>query len=944
MKWLGGLFLVMATACGSSTSSSGGTTATNDTVADVGLADDATAVDDTGSVTPTDVVASDGLADATTDPDAIPAADTQPGSDTLGDATTGDDTIATDVKPACSSTTCDDGDPCTDDGCDAAGACVHGPKPGCGNTPIPCTASTDCTAGTCNTALHICVACQKNADCGGTGVCIAQKCVSATPCASDGQCKAANQVCEKTLGFCADCAVSTDCKLTETCTAGKCVPAPTKCASSKDCPGILVCDKGAGICVGCVLPGDCGSTESCLAGQCVPKTCTTPICQGDNVWNCNADGSGYVAAPTSCDDGQVCTTDLCAPGTGCVHGANNAPCSDGDACTTGDACAASKCVSGAVTNCDDNNVCSLDSCQTTNGCVHLPSNATACDDGSACTANDACQGVQCVGKATVNCDDGNVCTADACDKTGCTHTAGAGPCEDGNPCTVSDSCAASACGAGIGNTCDDGNECTLDTCDPKAGCVHTPKVGCTPVSLPPCSANSDCTGGAVCALNTHTCVACLVDGDCGAAGLCQGNVCKKSVACQSDVQCKATKQVCETTAKACVDCNAGTDCNIATGEKCIAKQCVVVKTCASSTECAKVCDKANAVCVDCLADADCTTAQFCGTDHVCHADVCVGPTCNGMTLWSCNASGSAYGVATSCDDGVMCTVDACSTKICTHVGKFDPTAFEFPGNGLDDNCDGKTDDVSLCDTGLSSATAADYAKALDLCAGASDFAVKAATNSAAIRGKFGSTFAPQAGISVVMLSTGIAAAPGETGYAAPQAGTDFQFAMSTNVPLGKCTGAAPQDATVLRVQVQIPPNATAMSFDFAFFSSEYPEYVGQKFSDSFAAVVSGVAYSGDVLGDAVGKCFNANNITFTTCPEPACSKGGSGLTGTGYEGDKVGGAYGWSTASFPVKAGDTVTIQFSVFDVGDGVYDTAVLLDSLRFTNAALTKPTLVAK
>jgi hypothetical protein len=278
------------------------------------------------------------------------------------------------------------------------------------------------------------------------------------------------------------------------------------------------------------------------------------------------------------------------------------------------------------------------------------------------------------------------------------------------------------------------------------------------------------------------------------------------------------------------------------------------------------------------------------------------------------------------------------------VGKLDPTAFEFPGNGLDDNCDGKTDDVSLCDTGLASGTAADYSKALDLCTGTSDFAVAASDKSHGIRGKFGTTFAPQSGANMVMLSTGIAAAPAEPNYAAPQQGTDFKFNTSVNVPLGKCTGAAPKDAMVLRVKVTVPPNATAMAFDFAFFSSEYPEYIGQQYSDSFSAVVTGVAYSGDVLGDALGKCFNANNITFTTCPETSCVKGGAGLTGTGYEGDKVGGAYGWSTASFPVKAGDTVTVEFTVFDVGDGIFDTAVLLDSLRFTNAGLSKPTLVAK
>ncbi len=943
MKWWIGVVVALATACGSATGGGAITGLGNDAQGDVGLQDD------TG-------VAADALADTALQ-DVAGGTDVAPGEDALADANTDLDSVSTDgatpdgsddaltpadatvdVKPACSPQTCDDGDPCTVDGCDALGVCAHGPTPGCGTTPIPCLLANDCTKGICDTALHICVACLKTADCGGAGLCVNQKCVAALACTSDGQCKASNQVCDKSAGFCVDCVSVGDCKTGEACVANHCSAAPTPCASSKDCPGILVCNKGAGICVGCVVSGDCPTGQNCLAGQCMAKSCTTPICQDASVWNCNADGTGYVASTTSCGDNDPCTTDLCVPGTGCGHAPNADPCSDGNACTTGDVCTAGKCESGKATDCNDQNACTNDACQPGPGCVHLANNATSCDDGSACTTGDACQGTQCVGKATVSCDDGNACTADACDKLGCTHTAGAGACEDGNPCTVGDSCAASVCAAGVANTCDDGNECTADACDPKIGCTHALQAGCTPVSLPPCATITDCNGGTVCDLTSHTCVACTKDADCGVGGICQAQTCKKAVSCQSDVQCKATKQVCNTTAKACVDCNFKTDC--ATGQECQANLCVTVKACTSSKDCTKVCDQQKGVCVGCTSDADCTDAQFCGSDQTCHADVCSAATCNGTNLWACNSNGSGYTNPTSCNDGVLCTIDSCTAKACVHTAKFDPTAFELPGNGLDDNCDGKTDDVPLCDTGLNSANDGDYAKALDLCTGISDSPVLASAKARAIRGKFGGTFAPQAGSNMVLLSTGIAAAEGETGYAAPQSGTDFGV-TSTGLNQGKCTGVAAQDGVVLRVKVTIPTNATAMSFDFAFFSAEYPEYIGAQYSDGFAVVIQGQAYSGDVVGDALGKCFDPTDITFTTCT--GCSKGDTGLTGTGYEAG-AGGAYGWSTASFAVKANDTITIAFTVFDVGDGQYDTAVLLDSLRFTNAAVSKPTIVAK
>ena len=45
---------------------------------------------------------------------------------------------------------CDDGDPCTDDGCDPdSGACVHLPRPGCCHTDADCDDGDPCTVGSC---------------------------------------------------------------------------------------------------------------------------------------------------------------------------------------------------------------------------------------------------------------------------------------------------------------------------------------------------------------------------------------------------------------------------------------------------------------------------------------------------------------------------------------------------------------------------------------------------------------------------------------------------------------------------------------------------------------------------------------------------------------------------------------------------------------------------
>ena len=94
-----------------------------------------------------------------------------------------------------------------------------------------------------------------------------------------------------------------------------------------------------------------------------------------------------------------------------------------------------------------------------------------CDDGDACTENDACGAAGCEGTPVV-CNDGDPCTEDACAAgTGCVYTDGNGlPCDDGNACTTGDLCANGAC-SGATLACDDGEFCTSDSCDPATGCV-----------------------------------------------------------------------------------------------------------------------------------------------------------------------------------------------------------------------------------------------------------------------------------------------------------------------------------------------------------------------------------------------------------------------------------------------------------------------------------------
>ena len=813
----------------------------------------------------------------------------------------GDSTV--DSGAPCTAQGCDDGEACTTDGCDAAGACTHVALAGCTPSPQPCVKTADCKAGVCNPDGHFCVACLKTADCGGGFVCQAQVCKASVPCQSDTQCKATNQVCDKTVGSCVDCLSSNDCGLGQSCVQNVCSAGAGTCASSKECPNTLICDKKLGQCVQCGDDTDCPPSAFCTSGhQCAADVCTTGSCVAGQLWACSSNGGGY-ELPKACNDGNACTTDVCQGG----------------------ACA----VAGNV-DCNDKNPCTTDTCDPVKGCQWLGTATGPCDDGNACTSGDVCAGGVCAGVSAKSCDDTNACTNDSCDASGCVHKALDGtPCNDSNFCTTGDSCSAGICKPGAAQDCNDGIACTVDSCNPGTGCVWTAQPGCSSVGTP-CLTNGDCTG-AVCDVSTHACTACLQNSDCGAGKLCQAHVCKASSACQSDVQCKANQQVCNLGLKLCVDCNSLADC--ALGQQCQGGVCVGVTACKTSKDCKKVCDLAASQCVDCLVDDDCQADHFCNA-KVCQLDVCKTNICGkNNQVFPCKADGGGFDLPVSCEDGVVCTVDTCVGGVgCAHKGQFIPGGADFPGNGLDDDCNGLTDETTTCDAPgtLDSAKSSDYVTAVDLCtAVTADFAILSSPKARAIRGDFGKNIKPILGSHLIAISTGVVAIPSDPGYVAAANGTDFKVTANLPATPAGCA-AGGHDPTAFHLQVKVPTNATSLSFDWFLLSQEYPQYYQQQFVDVVYAAIAGKAYAGWMLLDTKQSCATVATMPWQT---PAS------LQGTGFD---TNGGTGWMMTTVPVLPGDTVDLTFAVADSGDGIFDTLMLLDFLRWGGGALNSPSTV--
>ncbi|MSQ84428.1 MAG: hypothetical protein EXR77_16360 [Myxococcales bacterium] len=260
-----------------------------------------------------------------------------------------------------------------------------------------------------------------------------------------------------------------------------------------------------------------------------------------------------------------------------------------------------------------------------------------------------------------------------------------------------------------------------------------------------------------------------------------------------------------------------------------------------------------------------------------------------------------------------------------------PGGIELGGDNIDNDCDGQTDEVGkTCDkAGLSDANPQDFALAIDLCVGVqqSTFVTVAAANAKAIKQVFGAPNKPVKGPNMVVMSSGVAAAAGQTGYVVPQGGT--AFSNSSPYPPVSCKNSGTvYDYTEWKLTLKVPGNAQAFSFDFNFMSAEYPEWVGTQFNDKFLAILDSKNFKGNVSFDSKGSCISINNALFDVCQ--GCPLGAAGLKGTGYD-NGIGGGTGWLTTTAPVTPGETITVRYIIFDEGDHILDSAVIIDNFRW-------------
>ena len=452
---------------------------------------------------------------------------------------------ACDPASGCNTTVEPDGTPCAVPCFEAAtcqaGACEPAaetaylcPAP---DADQPCVAELQCEAstGACTREILFPEGSACNAD---SDVCTYETCSAEGACETTGeidQCTTQQQnnpcwtwVCNKKTGCIqtlfvegAPCDDNAPCTMNDTCLVTDigqkaCLGEPVDVDDGNPCTDDSCDEEGVshepidGI--ACDPDDGCTTQGMCVAGACeaadtceclVDVDCPPPVdlCAGTSICDVSGPQPKCVTEPGTevvcLPSPQDCVTYECVPATGmCVPATapEGTPC-DENPCVTGQTCLFGLCQGGSVTDCDDEDPCTADSCGAL-GCEHVNDDGASCDPDDACSPTGTCAQGSCVP------DDGCSCTVDGdcptfedlCIGTSLCDTSASPPACVLDPatavvCTPSDqACVTNACDPdtglcvespdGEGEACDDGDPCTDGDACLSGDCVGAWIPGC----------------------------------------------------------------------------------------------------------------------------------------------------------------------------------------------------------------------------------------------------------------------------------------------------------------------------------------------------------------------------------------------------------------------------------------------------------------------------------
>lgn len=381
--------------------------------------------------------------------------------------------------------------------------------------------------------------------------------------------------------------------------------------------------------------------------------------------------------------------------------------------------------------------------------------------------------------------------------------------------------------------------------------------------------------------------------------------------------------------------------------------------------------------------------NVCGDDHATPA--CVGGQCSLSCVAGyfdcdrlpgngCEATLGTQLNCSSCGDSCFApnAVGECVASACTYTCE---DGFGDCNDDMSDGCESNLNSATTCgacdvgctagcingqceacDTGLDIASTdpMDAARAMGLCGsvveakwvlpdGSDPGSSSNFDTGHGILDAFGTNVVVREGEKLLALSSGSARQPDDPGYQ-PVSGYDKGYTCGHPAGFPKESPACPgvetgeaHDGIGLEVTLEVPDWAEGFSFDFDFYTFEWPIYICSEYNDFFVVLLDPIPEGqtdGNISFDSQNNPVSVNNGFLEACGcalGPPCLAGGKtfdcalgtdSLAGTGFE---TGAATGWLVTQAPAEPTTQITLRFVVYDSGDGVLDSTTIIDGFHW-------------
>jgi hypothetical protein len=147
-------------------------------------------------------------------------------------------------------------------------------------------------------------------------------------------------------------------------------------------------------------------------------------------------------------------------------------------------------------------------------------------------------------------------------------------------------------------------------------------------------------------------------------------------------------------------------------------------------------------------------------------------------------------------------------------------------------------------------------------------------------------------------------------------------------------GSSANDYVELRFELDVPVDVVSFSYDFAFFSTEYPTYFGSGFNDMYVGWLDSEKWTGNISFDAMGNpiSLNAGFLDYKDDDANLAELDGTCM--------KQHAGTGWLTTTAGVTPSEHITVVFAIFDLSDSILDSYAFIDNFQWGCDPTGKPT----